>query len=371
MSPQKKHILVLAEWFPNSEDPQLGSFIQKQTELLSPEYEVSLIYIHPSNRKNIELEKEFVNGVQVIRNYYTPSRLSLVSASRYLSAFRKAANMVNTPPDLCILQVVGKNYLAYRKNFSSTPYMIMEHWSGYLGNTKASLIPGSLWKRALHQANSIFVASPALQKALSKRLPEKTIEILPNVIEARASSYIKENVVKEIFMISDLVDEIKNISGAFTALSSLPKDLNWKLTLIGDGPDRAALQQLAENLAINDKISFEGRKTNDVVLESLNKADLVIVNSRKETFSMVAAESLAAGKTLICTRCGGPEWFLNDNNSILIPVDDNASLSRAIEKVLRNEISFDADQLKKDILEKFGKERVRSILLSEVKKIIP
>jgi glycosyltransferase involved in cell wall biosynthesis len=78
------------------------------------------------------------------------------------------------------------------------------------------------------------------------------------------------------------------------------------LTVIGDGPERAALQSLAQALGLGDSVRFEGAQPPAVVAERLSHADLAIFCARHEGYGLAAAEALMAGvPVVVCVDGGG------------------------------------------------------------------
>ena len=107
-----------------------------------------------------------------------------------------------------------------------------------------------------------------------------------------------------------------------------------------------------------------GRKNNDEVLKIINEVDFLVLNSFTETFSVVTAEALLAGKPVISTRCGGPEFFINETNGILIEPGNREVLSAAIISMMSNYKSYNPEILKNPIREKFGREAVGKEILA-------
>jgi glycosyltransferase involved in cell wall biosynthesis len=79
---------------------------------------------------------------------------------------------------------------------------------------------------------------------------------------------------------------------------------------------------------------------------------LLVVPSRRETFSLVTAEALASGTPVVATRCGGPEEILTDETGQLTDVDDAAALAIAIESTLNR--SYDRAALRRYAVDRFG-----------------
>ena len=107
-----------------------------------------------------------------------------------------------------------------------------------------------------------------------------------------------------------------------------------KLVIIGDGPERAALEAQARSLGIAERVDLVGARDNPMPL--LKKADLFVHTSDREGFGLVIVEALAAGVPVIATDCeSGPADILADGRyGDLVPVGDREALAAAIDRSL-------------------------------------
>jgi len=88
------------------------------------------------------------------------------------------------------------------------------------------------------------------------------------------------------------------------ACNNLP--LPFKLTIIGDGPEREHLNDLVNKLKLTDQITFTGTLNSAQIAAALNQHKTLIVPSkRKEGFGIVALEGLACGCKVIVANAGG------------------------------------------------------------------
>ncbi|MDA1475145.1 glycosyltransferase family 4 protein [Bacillus changyiensis] len=99
----------------------------------------------------------------------------------------------------------------------------------------------------------------------------------------------------------------------------------WKLSreredfhclLAGEGPDRTALQQLANNLGISSIISFLGKRNDIPYL--MNKSDIIVLPSLHDTFPLVILEGQFSAKPVIATNVGGMKEIMTDGADGLI-----------------------------------------------------
>jgi glycosyltransferase involved in cell wall biosynthesis len=109
-----------------------------------------------------------------------------------------------------------------------------------------------------------------------------------------------------------------------------------RLLVVGDGPERARLNAQAAELGIADRTVFTGFQRE--VAAHLRLFTVSAVPSIwKEPFSLVAAESLAAGVPVVGSRTGGlPEVVTDGQSGILVPPADPARLADALITVLQD-----------------------------------
>jgi glycosyltransferase involved in cell wall biosynthesis len=107
-----------------------------------------------------------------------------------------------------------------------------------------------------------------------------------------------------------------------------------KLAIIGEGPERPALERLISEHDAAEDIMLLGERLNPIPL--IAKADLFVHPSSREGFGNVIVEALAAGTPVIATDCpNGPAEILENGKwGRLTPMNDEAALSKAIEDCL-------------------------------------
>lgn len=101
------------------------------------------------------------------------------------------------------------------------------------------------------------------------------------------------------------IDPKKNIEGLLQALQLVrAKNLNVTLNIAGDGDAKyiAALQTLARDLAVDDRVNWLGYVEGDKKREVLTKASAFVLPSYSENFGIVVAEALAAGLPCLLSR---------------------------------------------------------------------
>ncbi|WP_127558657.1 glycosyltransferase family 4 protein [Nioella ostreopsis] len=109
------------------------------------------------------------------------------------------------------------------------------------------------------------------------------------------------------------------------------------LTLVGDGPDRAALETQASDLDLAGAVTFAGYRSQSDVAELLARHDALILPSFAEGVPVVLMEAMAAKMPVIATAVGGVSELVEDGtNGYLVAPGDGAALRAAILRVMED-----------------------------------
>lgn len=108
------------------------------------------------------------------------------------------------------------------------------------------------------------------------------------------------------------------------------------LTVIGDGPDRAKLEQQAEELGVARNVRFLGGLKGKALADELARHKIMVVPSRyEEPFGIVALEGMASGCILIVSQRGGLVDAIS-GHGFTFPNGDAWALADRLEEVLEN-----------------------------------
>jgi glycosyltransferase involved in cell wall biosynthesis len=109
-----------------------------------------------------------------------------------------------------------------------------------------------------------------------------------------------------------------------------------KLVMVGDGPLRHVLPELARELGLGDQVLFTGHRKDVPAL--LGAFDLFVHPSRDEPFGLAILEAQAAGLPVVAFAEGGiPEIVRSGETGLLVPPDDEAALGRAIQELIADD----------------------------------
>ncbi len=109
-----------------------------------------------------------------------------------------------------------------------------------------------------------------------------------------------------------------------------------RYVVIGDGPERAALEQLAQRLHITDRVEFRGQLSPEQAIAEARKATLFVMPSTEEAFGVAYIEAMAGGLPAIgCRGEPGPEEIAAAGDGfVLVPPGDIERLSQRIDELL-------------------------------------
>lgn len=118
------------------------------------------------------------------------------------------------------------------------------------------------------------------------------------------------------------------------------KDLGYefKIQLIGDGPNLEKITNLVNELKVNDKVEIMGLKTNPYPY--IKAADFFVLSSYMEGYGIVVKEALLLKTKVLTTDITGPKEILEDGKFGVIVPNDDESIKYKMKEILENKEKF-------------------------------
>ena len=153
---------------------------------------------------------------------------------------------------------------------------------------------------ALQQADQLIACSNAIRldsnhrsEVIGNPFNSHLFRLLPGQLRDPAIAFLGR-------LVSD-----KGVDLLLQAFAQL-RPAGWRLTIIGDGPERASLTRLATDLGVSASVDFLGSLQGEPLVRALNHHELMVVPSRwREPFGVVALEGLACGCVVLASDGGG------------------------------------------------------------------
>jgi glycosyltransferase involved in cell wall biosynthesis len=194
----------------------------------------------------------------------------------------------------------------------------------------------SLWQRiSLAGATVIACNSQAARDLLRARFPNAVPSVaVPNAVE-RAEEHLPLVPDGPLFVIG-LVGRLaasKRVDRFLRSVAALRvRHPALRAEIVGDGPERTALQALSRQLGLDDVVTFAGETP---ALPVLRRFDVLCLTSDAESMPNVLLEAAAAGVPVVATRVGGvAEIVVDGRTGYLVDCHDDAGFQERVSMLL-------------------------------------
>lgn len=186
--------------------------------------------------------------------------------------------------------------------------------------------------QALHGADRVVAASRYSQRLIAEagyHVPPEKTHVIPlgvdtTVFQPAAHPGRPAHLIHAASLIP-----IKDQATLLRAVARLP---DVTLEVVGDGPLRSSLEQLASTLGLDQRVQFSGALPHLHMPSAFHRAALHVLTSRHEGQGMVTFEAAACGLPTVSTAVGiVPDYA---DLGVSVPVGDDAALALAIQKML-------------------------------------
>ena len=341
-------ILFISSWFPNKLEPTNGNFVQRHAEAVARLHDVEILHsIGDATQKQTYLfDDQIINGIRTLIVYYKNSNNPILNFIRRMKAYKKGFSLLQKP-DLVHANVLHNSMLfaVYLKRKFRIPFVITEHWSGFLKINRSQLSKSQLFiaKQIASKAEYVLPVSQYLLNDLKELGWPTKFKAIGNVVDTELF-HLKSasNKIFTFLHISNLI-QLKNPDKIIGAALKLRKEFdNFELYIGGDGDVEQLNKMVAENNAKHFIKTFPMLTLNEVAAK-MRASDCFVLFSDYENFPCVLLESLSTGTPAIATSVGGIPEIINDSNGLLISNNQN-DLYEAMKKVLEGKVDFDQPQ---------------------------
>ncbi len=204
----------------------------------------------------------------------------------------------------------------------------------------ARSVAGPIFRSA---AQVTVISHPLVSRVERLGVPAERITVLPMPVSAERFAPPLHNVRDpgRMLFVGRLIER-KGAEYAVRALAALRgQGRAVRLTIIGDGPERARLVPLIDQLGVREAVDLAGALPHDVIADHYRSACLLLMpavtdwKGEQEGFGMVLVEAMASDLPVVATRSGGiPDVVTDETTGLLVPERDAAALAAAAARLL-------------------------------------
>jgi glycosyltransferase involved in cell wall biosynthesis len=346
-------VLSLSTLFPDSSRPSLGVFVERQTLALAKREGVEVeaaapvglppwpLTFHPHYRARAGLPlREDWKGLPVARpRFRVWPKIGEAAAGKAL-AQAVLPLLRRNPPDVIAAQFfwpdgVAAMHVAERLGI---PFSIKARGADihYWGSRPGI---GEQVAKAGRRADGLLAVSAALARDMGALgMPEENIRIHYTGIEHerfrpidRAAAKAKLGVEGRTIVTAGALIPRKGQALTLRALARVP---DATLLIVGEGPDRAALETLTADLGLGERVRFLGSRPHSDLPQLLGAADLMVLPSSSEGLANVWVEALACGTPIVISDVGGARELIDRPEAGLLVERAPEAIAQGIREVL-------------------------------------
>jgi glycosyltransferase involved in cell wall biosynthesis len=358
MNSEKLHVLVIPTWYPDGKDKLMGQYHRNFTASLNDTglMEANMLYIFRNLfSKPISHITEKKESVRKDYNYWLYERKILnvspisfkLEMSHYTKAVIKEFNRYckdHGKPDIIHAQVsvpAGYSSCVLGAKYG-IPVVMTEHASYF----ERFFTGDESTYQEYTLKNSKITCVGSYMKDIYKKHGYDA-DVLPNEVDTslfhpRKEVKSNDNKTIKIITVCAFRDE-KRVDDVLKAVRML-KDEGYdiKYTAVGDGDYSEKYHKVAEDLSLNDTVTFTGQLNSHQIADLLPGNTALIVSSEIETFGIPAIEALSSGIPVISSTCEGTNDIIDEGCGIFYKTGDIKELKNAILTIWNNSKKYSA-----------------------------
>lgn len=322
----KRKILFLSAFF----RPFRGGaevFVEEVGKRLARIHEVTVLTARLSRALPVT---ETLDGVRVLRLGWG-SRLD-----KFLYPLLALGKSLAVPHDIAygVLESYAGLALAFYKRFTRRP-AILNLQSGTLDDWRRGWGFNLLLRRLIHRSPDVVHAISRHLAARARWFGARDVVVIPNGVSIRQFSLAIPRDPRKIVSLGRLYP-VKGIQYLLEAMPEVLRDFpEVRLEVIGDGPDRSRLEELARKLGVAHAVVFRGGLPHEEIARELAGALIFVGPSLREGQGIAFVEAQAAGAAVVGTAVGGiPEVVADGWNGLLVAPRDPRALAQAVVRLL-------------------------------------
>jgi glycosyltransferase involved in cell wall biosynthesis len=368
-------VAVLTSWYPTPQAPLNGVFIFEQAKVLAAYHEIGVLLPRAVPWRQVLAGRvgpkhvfERIDGASFARERFValfprcPARWMHGRMYRtYRRAFEAFVGRVGVPDIIHAHVVLPAGYAAARIGAEyRIPVVLTEHW----GDPAANI--GTWWevrlaRWAYKHCAGVIAVSPAQECDIKSVEPSSRTSVVGNLVRTdffTPAPKTRTPSERFRFLSVGIMCQEKGLPYLIEAGARILSRgrTDFEIRVGGDGPLRNELEKLAERRGLAGNCKFLGALSREQVRDEMRTSDVFVLPSLRESFGIVVGEAMACGVPVIATRCGGPEFTVDDDAGVLVPPGDSRCLADEMHSFLNGKYHFDPSRVRASVVRRFGVE---------------
>lgn len=338
------HVLTITPFYPSVANPAQGCFIAEPIRQLSSyAIESHVIAVNPFYRETF---RSYEAGKEWQKYYALPGNVGLLTSGSLLGrALRPRVRELQKRRSIDLLHAhaalpCGEAALSIAAELN-VPCVVSVHGLDVFADRQCGALLGTWAKRrslgVYRRASRIVCISETVRQRLPKDLHAKAV-VVYNGVDVELFSPARETTSPlRILSVGNLIPT-KGHALLLRAFAQVSKTIaGTQLEIIGEGPERVRLEELATCLGIRSKLVFLGKQDRMQVAQAMQACDVFALPSRYEGLGCVYLEAMACGKPVIaCSGQGIAELIRDGHNGLLIAAGDERGLAGRLLELLQD-----------------------------------
>jgi glycosyltransferase involved in cell wall biosynthesis len=339
---KRVRVLSLTPFYPSAEDPTQGGFVAEPLALMEElGVENQTIAIEPFYRAGATADEQ--HPALWAQYFCFPGNAGLASAGNFVAA--KLMRMIRRYSTFDVIHAHAAlpcgHAAAELSKRLSVPFVVSVHGLDAFFTRQAGTLFGNWCRRVAkgvyRGAETVVCISETVRREVEKDVRANTTVIYNGVNPVLFAPNHERASGAMVLNVGNLIP----VKGHAVLLRSFARVAARRpeaaLEIIGDGPEREKLAQLAAQLGIHQRVRFHGRRGRSFVAEAMRRCAVFALPSVYEGLGCVYLEAMASGKPVIgCFGQGIEEVIENEKTGMLVAPGSEDELADTLSVLLEN-----------------------------------
>ncbi|MEE8134149.1 MAG: glycosyltransferase family 4 protein [Gemmatimonadales bacterium] len=231
---------------------------------------------------------------------------------------------------------------AYLGQKMGLPTVVTFH--SFIGRFRRVLASLNLLYRWSSWPVAFSAVSGAVASHIRPLLGHRTIPLLPNGVDAtdwRVTPIARD--ANDMHVVSVMRLKVRKRPRALLKIirqvrDRLPGDMDFRVTIIGDGPERGAVERLIARFGLRDCVTVLGYQARDAIRDIFASADIFVLPTVLESFGIAALEARSAGLPVVAMAQTGISEFIHHGEEGLLANSDGEMVELLMQLIMDSDM---------------------------------